>query len=588
MSMSPVILCSRCGSEQKPDARFCSSCGKEQVGGDATLFANTEPGAPSDKASLPLPPLRLLPGTLLSGVYAIEDVLGEGGMGVVYRARDQKRDRTVALKCLHTNLSGDAEVRRRFAREAKVLRAWSHEYGVAVYDFIEHAHLLAIVMEHVEGISLLQHLEKWRGRMPLREIVGIFGAVLDAMDDAHKNGIIHRDLKPENILVEERAQGRLSPKIVDFGIAKIFEGTTYTVTGAFLGTCRYMSPEQVQRPELADHRSDIYSLGVTLYQLCTGRVPFDDGNHFALMMAHISQKPPLPSTFRPQLPKPLEELILDALAKDPKARPQTCGEFKKRLVESVGEEISSSAALSSDPESPLPAVIHDTDGFEMVLVPGGPFQMGPNRRTVHLDAFYLDRTPVTNLQFRTFLQITGYKPTDAGSGRFLAHWPRGFIPNGLENHPVVFISWFDARAYAHWAGKRLPTEAEWEKAARGVDGRKYPWGKTDPTPSRANFGGKHKGTIAVGSCPSGVSPFGVHDLSGNVWEWCDDADDPQFYLNGPAHNPHNTTRLERTFFVMRGGSWMYGAQTLRTYSRTSFEPHYRFADGGFRCARSAR
>lgn len=589
--MSPVLLCSRCGSEQRPNARFCSSCGKEQAFNDPTLVANTEPAARSgsDKASLPLPPLRLLPGTLLSGVYAIEGVLGEGGMGVVYRARDQKLNRTVALKCLHTNLSGDAEVRRRFAREAKVLRAWSHEYGVAVYDFIEHAHLLAIVMEHVDGNSLLAHLEKWRGGMPFKEIVSIFGGVLDAMDDAHKNGIIHRDLKPENILVEERSRGRLTPKIVDFGIAKIFEGTTYTVTGAFLGTCRYMSPEQVQKPEMADHRSDIYSLGVTLYQLCTGRVPFDDGNHFALMMAHISQKPPLPSSFRPQLPKPLEELILDALAKDPKARPQTCAEFKRRLVESVGEEVSAGAAsISWAPERPLPEVIHDTDGFEMVLIPEGPFQMGPSRRTVHLDGFYLDRTPVTNLQFKAFLQVTGYKPTDHGAGRFLAHWPRGSIPNGFEHHPVVFISWFDARAYANWAGKRLPTEAEWEKAARGVDGRKYPWGKTDPTPSRANFGGKHKGTIAVGSCPTGVSPFGVHDLAGNVWEWCDDADDPQFYLNGPAHNPHNTARLDRTCFVMRGGSWMYGAQTLRTYSRTSFEPHYRFADGGFRCARSVR
>ncbi|NUQ73124.1 MAG: SUMF1/EgtB/PvdO family nonheme iron enzyme [Polyangiaceae bacterium] len=597
MNANAPFRCSRCHAELSPGARFCASCGKQQISGATTMLAPSKSDrtqlaetqlAEAPKANItPLPPMRLLPGTVLAGVYAVEDALGEGGMGVVYRARDLSRDRIVAVKCLHTNLSGDAEVRRRFVREAKVLRSFTHPNVVATYDFIEHEHLLAIVMELVEGLTLVQYVEKWRGRMPLEEVAAIFGGVLEAMDNAHKQGIVHRDLKPDNILVG-RAGSRMTPKVVDFGIAKILEGTTYTVTGAFLGTCRYMSPEQVQRPEIADHRSDIYSLGVTLYQLVTGRVPFEDGNHFALMMAHVSQKPPPPSAHRQGLPEALERLILDALAKDPAARPQTCAAFRDRLLAAIGDPEPSGATSGRDLSAPLPQIINDTDGCELVLVPEGPFAMGPNRREVHLDAFYIDRTPVTNLQFRTFLEVTGYRPEDQGSSRFLAHWARGNIPRGLEHHPVVFVSWLDARAFATWAGKRLPTEAEWEKAARGTDGRKYPWGKAEPTPSKANFGGRHKSTVPVGSFPEGGSPYGVLDLAGNVWEWCEDQDDPAFYLDGPSHNPKSSASRGRPFYVMRGGSWMYGAQALRTTSRTSFEPHYRFAGGGFRCVRPVR
>jgi serine/threonine-protein kinase len=197
----------------------------------------------------------------------------------------------------------------------------------------------------------------------------------------------------------------------------------------------------------------------------------------------------------------------------------------------------------------------------------------------------MDRTPVTNAQFRTFLEVTGYRPDDEGKARFLSHWDRGRIPSGMERHPVVYVSWVDACAYAVWAGKRLPSEAEWEKAARGVDGRKYPWGAAEPGPERANFGGKRRGTVAVGLFPQGASPYGVHDLAGNVWEWCLDVDDPPFYAEGPTRNPRALRKSERSSYVMRGGSWMYGPRSLRTTSRTSFDPTYRFAGGGFRCAR---
>src|SRR5262249_39624959 len=153
-----------------------------------------------------------------------------------------------------TNLSGDVQIRRRFAREARVLGSLAHPNVVAVYDVVEHEHILGIVMEYVDGVSLVQHLKRWRGRLPMDELKSLFGGVLEAMEEGHRQGIIHRDLKPDNILVVGGSEG-VRPKVVDFGIAKILEGTTYTMTGAFLGTCAYMSPEQVQGSQTLDRRA---------------------------------------------------------------------------------------------------------------------------------------------------------------------------------------------------------------------------------------------------------------------------------------------------------------------------------------------
>ncbi|MGZ3419247.1 MAG: bifunctional serine/threonine-protein kinase/formylglycine-generating enzyme family protein [Polyangiales bacterium] len=571
--------CTSCGAELTHGAVRCVRCGHQVATLDAVL-----PKA-ARETPVDLPPMRIRSGTMIS-VYRIDGVLGEGGMGVVYEAWDTDRDRRIALKCLHTNLAGDPGIRRRFLREAKVLQGWSHPNIVAVHDLVEQDYLLAIVMEHVDGPSLARHLDRWRGRMPFDEVRTIFGGVLEAMEAAHERGIVHRDLKPENILVKDEG-GVYRAKVVDFGIARILEGTTLTMSGAMLGTSKYMSPEQVKAPQDVDARSDIYSLGVTLYELVTGKVPFDEPSHFAVMMAHVSATPKKPSSLRKDLPKPLEELILQCLAKDPKARPANCRELLARF-----EEALPAVSTTRDPSSsviPRAATLRDRDGYEMVLVSGGPFQMGKDRRQVHVDDVYVDRTLVTNEQFKRFLDVTGYKPTDAGKNRFLAHWRGGQIPPGLEKHPVVHVSWNDAQAYAAWAGKRLPTEAEWEKAARGVDGRNYPWGREEPTTSRANYGkrGPVLATTPVGSYPDGASPYGLLDVAGNVWEWCDDWDDQEFYDDGPPHNPRNTQRPKRGGRkVMRGGSWMFGAKSLRTFSRTSFDPGDRFAGGGFRCARS--
>jgi len=299
-----------------------------------------------------------------------------------------------------------------------------------------------------------------------------------------------------------------------------------------------------------------------------------------VMMAHATEPPRPPSQHRPDLPPALDRLILDALAKSPDGRPASCEAFLRRLHEALGPP------PAAAPGARLDFTLRDPFGDDMVLVEGGTFASGPDRRSVHLDPFYIDRTPVTNEQFYRFLSVTGYRPTDPSAHRFLASWRRGSMPPGIERHPAVFISWNDARAYAAWAGKRLPTEAEWEKAARGTDGRTYPWGKEKPGPLLANFGSPQGSTTPVGNFPMGISPCGALDLAGNVWEWCEDADDPDFYARGPASNPRNPSATTEGRRVLRGGSWMYDARSLRTYARTSFDADERSPDRGFRCVRS--
>ena len=212
-----------------------------------------------------------------------------------------------------------------------------------------------------------------------------------------------------------------------------------------------------------------------------------------------------------------------------------------------------------------------------MLVPAGPFLMGPERRAVHLDAFYVDRVPVTNEQFARFVAVTGYRPEDAGAAPLSPPRPRHprqrHAGARLAQHPVVYVSWDDARRTPRGPASGSPPRPSGRRPRAAPTGASYPWGRAEPDRStRANYGKAHGGTTPVGAFPDGASPYGVLDLAGNVWEWCEDYDDPSFYADGPSHNPRNT-RLPRKkpLMVMRGGSWMYGARSLRTLSRTGFE-----------------
>jgi serine/threonine-protein kinase len=416
--------------------------------------------------------------------------------------------------------------------------------------------------------------------MPFAQIRSIMSKILEGIAEAHRHGIVHRDIKPDNVLLRIDRQEPL-PKVVDFGVAKILEGTVYTVTGAMLGTCRYMAPEQVEKPDLLSYPADLYSLGVTLFEMITGRCPFEHDSHFALMMAHVRDQPPSPSSYRADVPSALCELTLQALSKNPAQRPRDCAEFQAKLTAALGHVDAQPAEAVDNP-----SILRDADGGELVLIPAGFFGMGQERRRVYLDAFYIDRLPVTNRQFATFIEVTGYKPSHSD---FFRNASDTRPPEHLLQHPAVHVSWIDACAYAQWAGKSLPTEAQWEKAARGTDGRKYPWGKSAPDATRANYGMTRRGTMPVGSHPAGASPYGVLDMAGNVWQWCLDVDSPDFYAHGPSHNPCNHGDAPggsgKSRRVVRGGAFLYDAHSVRTFSRTSFEPGVRSQAIGFRCAR---
>jgi formylglycine-generating enzyme required for sulfatase activity len=272
--------------------------------------------------------------------------------------------------------------------------------------------------------------------------------------------------------------------------------------------------------------------------------------------------------------------------------------------------VSSSGPCATD--SPAVAKKRTASAPEgMVYIPGGPFTMGAsgdNQSTddgpahkVCVNGFYMDRFEVTNAQFQKFVETTGYvtdgeKQTDTSDLRTWHH-PDG-IDSTIEdkpNYPVVCISWNDANAYALWAGKRLPTEAEWEKAARGTDGRAFPWGNKSPAASNLNaadksasfkwssssLDDKYKGVAPVGSFPSGKSVYGIEDMSGNVWEWCWDWWNPGYYKVSSANNPVGPAAGE--YRVIRGGSWYYHLDGARTTQRMYFRPGGFSAAIGFRC-----
>ena len=332
-------------------ARFCPSCGKVSANANDTHLADTE-----IQRGPVLPAMRLAPGTLVS-VYRVRDIVGEGGMGVVYRADDEALERTVALKCLHTNLAGDAQIRRRFAREAKVLRSWVHPNVVGVFDFVEHERLLAIVMEYVAGKSLVHHLASWRGKMPFTEIRALFGAVLDTMQDGHSRGIVHRNLKPENILVVHGPDGP-RPKIVDFGTSNPRGDELHREWRV----PRHVQVHLARAGEGSPH--DQRALGRLL--AWGHAVPARRGARSVRRRESLRaadgprrQAPPPPSRFRPDVPPALEALILDALAKDPAARPPSCAVFRERLDAALAEVAPVQATTT---ERPLAPVLQDTGG----------------------------------------------------------------------------------------------------------------------------------------------------------------------------------------------------------------------------------
>jgi eukaryotic-like serine/threonine-protein kinase len=258
------------------------------------------------------------------GDYEILGVLGAGGMGKVYKVRNVISDRIEAMKVLLANLAGQKELADRFLREIKLLAALNHPNIASLHSALMLDNQLVMLMEYVDGVTLASRLQS--GPIPPADAINYSEQILSALGYAHKMNVIHRDVKPSNMMLTP--QGVV--KLMDFGIARPNNDVGMTLTGTTLGSLNYMSPEQVRGSEV-DARSDLYSFGVSLYEMVTGQLPFQGNSNYSVMSAHIQQVPPPPINLQPDLPKGMNEIILMSMAKDPKDRFQSADAFANAL-----------------------------------------------------------------------------------------------------------------------------------------------------------------------------------------------------------------------------------------------------------------
>jgi serine/threonine-protein kinase len=599
-------------------------------------------------------------GHTIGNRYHIESLLGQGGMSTVYKATDPNLRREVAIKIIHPHLSRDPEFVRRFEQEAASIAQLRHPNIIQIYDFNHDDKVYYIVLEYIDGQDLKQRLKSSSdtGRIfNVKEAISIMASICDAVAYAHERGMIHRDLKPANVMLSARNQ----PVLTDFGVAKLLDGLDHTATGAIVGTAKYMSPEQA-KGERPDERSDIYSLGVMLYEMIAGRPPFDGDTTVAVLMKHVNEPVPDIRQLHRNLPEEVVRILNKALAKDKRDRYQTAfqmavalksvQEFPARVGDtdeaarttvasvrlqditgapltatlpppaavpksgsklplmiggvamallallgigafaffSLADPQDSSAEtgttvteaspptaasaleaepVTREPEASQPTVEPvgtsetepttepqaeiqpetaevepvktevetATSGREgMVRVPGSTYAVGVDTGTrdhaelqqVELAPFWLDLREVTNSRYAEFLTETGNPPPSSWSG--------DSYPSGEDQHPVRGVTWEQAAAYCEWQSKRLPSEAEWEVAARGEDGRLYPWGDNLQAVELPRVG-----TYPVGTKLTNQSAFGLLDMAGNVWEWVDQpyaplADDNFRLLRGGSND----------------------------------------------------
>ncbi|MBD8068345.1 Stk1 family PASTA domain-containing Ser/Thr kinase [Bacillus sp. PS06] len=267
----------------------------------------------------------MLIGRRLSGRYKILEVIGGGGMANVYLARDVILERDVAIKILRLDFSNDEELIKRFRREAHSATSLAHPNVVSIYDVGEEDNIYYIVMEYVPGKTLKQYIQKY-APLDSKEALDIIEQLTSAIAHAHHNHIVHRDIKPQNILVDNDG----TVKVTDFGIAVALSSTTITQTNSVLGSVHYLSPEQA-RGGMATNKSDIYSLGIVLFELLTGRVPFEGESAVSIALKHLQTETPSPKRWNPSIPQSVENIILKATAKDPFHRYSTVEEMEEDI-----------------------------------------------------------------------------------------------------------------------------------------------------------------------------------------------------------------------------------------------------------------
>jgi serine/threonine protein kinase/predicted Zn-dependent protease len=312
------MRCPKCQSENPQETRFCGRCG-------APLAAASGPGQSSTLA-MAAPPLReLTPGETFAGRYQVIEDLGKGGMGRVYKVYDAEVKEKLALKLLNPEIAADERTIERFRNELRLARTISHRNVCRMHDLGRDGSTYYITMEYVSGEDLKSLIHRI-GALPVGKAVSVARQVCEGLAEAHRAGVVHRDLKPQNIMIDRDGNAR----IMDFGIARSVKGKGITGANVLVGTPEYMSPEQVDGKE-AGPRSDLYSLGVVLFEMLTGRLPFEGETPLSVAVKQKSEAPPDPRSLSPQIPENLARVVLQCLAKAPEKRPAGAEDLSARL-----------------------------------------------------------------------------------------------------------------------------------------------------------------------------------------------------------------------------------------------------------------
>jgi formylglycine-generating enzyme required for sulfatase activity/tRNA A-37 threonylcarbamoyl transferase component Bud32 len=545
-------------------------------------------------------------GAALGDGYAVEHALGEGGFAVVFRVRDLALKRSLAVKVLSPDMVTSKIVLERFKREAETVAQLSHPNIVPLYFIGEKDHLLYLAMQCVEGGSIAERLKSER-RLSVEDAVRVTCEVASALSHAHKRGVIHRDIKPANILIDPES-GRCL--VTDFGIARTADASTLTATGMMVGTPAYLSPEQVTG-DATDHRVDIFALGVMLYEMLAGRIPYDAPTPGAAMMQRLGGPPDPITREHPEVPEHVAAVITGCLAADPEDRfhsaAEVIGALEGKIVTTGGRStrnvpiprrsrtklrigVSAVVALilaggawwttrerSAERAVPVLAGLPAAADSDLVSVVAGDYVIGSDagpalarpRHTEHVAAFRIERTEVTVGDYDKFV-VAMHAPEP---------WV-GAKPNARL--PVTRVPWGDAANYCAWKYPtgRLPTEIEWEAAARGLAAREYPYGSVADVARANTASARRAGVTPVGSFPRSTTADGLQDMSGNVWEW----------TSSPMRAYPGAKALSESlseYRVIRGGAFdttdSLATGWMRGYLKASALPA-ELPNTGFRCA----
>jgi hypothetical protein len=534
------------------------------------------------------------------GKYELEEFLG-GGMSHVYRARDTVIGRTVALKILTAAGCEDAEAKERFLAEARMAGNISHDNVLSIYDFGEDdQHHPFMVMEFLKGEDL-RHAIKGGRTGGVREKLKIAVQIARALEYIHTQKIIHRDIKPENVNVSPTGV----VKLMDFGIAKT-EGLQMTRAGYVLGTPYYMSPEQVTGANVTE-QVDVYAFGVLLFELMTGAKPIAGDTVERIFYSILHEPLNLEPMLQAGVPQALCDVVKSCTMKSPAERPQGFGPVIEEL-DRIAAELDAPTQLFKSPGEE-PAVLQDVAGHpkwlvpvvgavvvllaaglyfvmkpkklpqtivaksgEMVLIPAGDFQFGKNKSTATTGAYYIDKTEVANQTYQAFAKATGHAlPPD--------------FPADKPDFPVVNVTIDDAEAFAKWAGERLPSAREWEKAARGADGRAYPWGEAADA-TRANV--SSPSVRPVQDFVNGASPYQALQMIGNAFELIGDTTTPSDHQIAEFKFLQPPPTMQDVWHEARGGSFKTPLVPDLIWDHAAIPEQFRSPDIGFRCAKDPK